>query len=286
MSIDTRLQGRVVLITGANHGIGSATARAFAAEGAGVFIHYLRLPVPEGIGDPTVPGEARYRAELALPAGAVVDAIKAAGGQAEALEADLATPDSPSKLFDAAEAAFGPVEVLVNNAAHASADTFLPSVGSDQLRPQRNRQTISAETHDQHFAVNSRAVALMMAEFARRHAERAAAWGRIVNVSTDGAPGFWGEVSYGASKYALESYSRAAATELARLGINVNVVSPGPIQTGYINKELEAKVLWEIPLGRLGQPEDVADVIVFLASEQARWITGQVVQVGGGHRML
>jgi 3-oxoacyl-[acyl-carrier protein] reductase len=286
MSIDTGLRGRVVLITGANHGIGAATARAFAAEGAAVFIHYLRLPVPKGIGDPTVPGEARYRAELALPPGAVVDAIRAAGGRAEALEADLAAPDSPAKLLDAAEAVFGPVDALVNNAAHASADTFLPSVASDQLRPQRKRQTISAETHDQHFAVNSRAVALMMAEFARRHVERGATWGRIINLSTDGAPGFWGEVSYGASKHALESYSRAAATELARLGINVNVVSPGPIQTGYINEDLDAKVVWEIPLGRLGQPEDVADVIVFLASEQARWITGQVIQVGGGHRML
>ena len=94
------------------------------------------------------------------------------------------------------------------------------------------------------------------------------------------------EVSYGASKFALESYSRAAASELGRYGITVNIVSPGPIQTGYIAPELEQRLNVEIPLGRIGQPEDVADVVAFLASEQARWLTGQLLFVGGGHRMI
>ncbi len=104
-------------------------------------------------------------------------------------------------------------------------------------------------------------------------------------MSTDGASGFSGEISYGASKHALESYSRAAASELSRFGITVNVVSPGPVQTGYIAPELEARLASEIPLGRVGQPEDVADVIVLLASEQARGVTGQLLYVGGGHVM-
>jgi 3-oxoacyl-[acyl-carrier protein] reductase len=125
-----------------------------------------------------------------------------------------------------------------------------------------------------------------MAEFARRHAARGASWGRIVNVSTDGAPGFRGEVSYGASKYALESYSRAAAKELGRFGITVNVVSLGPTQTGWIEPALEAAAAANTPLGRVGEPEDVADAIVLLASEQARWLTGQLLFVGGGHRMV
>ncbi len=126
----------------------------------------------------------------------------------------------------------------------------------------------------------------MMAEYARRHVERGARSGRIINVSTDGAPGFSGEVSYGASKYALESYSRAAAKELGRYGITVNIVSQVPIQTGYITPELERELLPDIHLGRIGQPEDVADAIVFLASEQARWLTGQIPHVGGGHRLI
>ena len=88
-----------------------------------------------------------------------------------------------------------------------------------------------------------------------------------------------------ASKHALESYSRAAATELGPLGITVNVVSLGPVQTGYIRPERAEQLAAEIPLRRIGQPEDVADVILFFASEQARWVTGQLLYVGGGHTM-
>ena len=276
--IDPGLAGKVVLITGANHGIGAATAQAFAAQGAKVFL--------------TAHGEppAWARDPKGLPN--VVEAVRAQGGQAEAWEADLADPANIPELFDRAEEAFGPVEVLVNNAAHWEADTFLPpdedEEQSHKLPPlwtNRSISTITAGSHDRHFAVNSRAVALMMAEFARRHIARGARWGRIVNVSTDGASCFPGEVSYGASKHALESYSRAAAVELGPYGITVNVVSPGPVQTGYITPELEEKLISQIPLRRVGQPEDVADAIVFLASEQARWITGQLLYVGGGNTM-
>ena len=292
--IDPGLEGRSVLITGANHGIGAATAKAFAAQGAKVFLHYLRLTsdyandaeaksIPE-------PGEALYRAQQMKSADEVVQAIRARGGQAEAWEADLADPENIRKLFDLAEEAFGPVEVLINNAAHWEADTFLPSEAEPsnvlpEMWTDREISTITAESHDRHFAVNSRAVALMMAEFARRLIKRGATWGRIINISTDGASCFPSEISYGASKHALESYSRAAAVELGPYGITVNVVSPGPVQTGYITPELEEKLLAEIPLRRVGQPEDVADAIVFLASEQARWITGQLLYVGGGHVM-
>jgi 3-oxoacyl-[acyl-carrier protein] reductase len=142
------------------------------------------------------------------------------------------------------------------------------------------------ESNDRQFAVNSRAVALMMAEYARRHIEHGKHWGRIINISTDGAPAFPGTISYGASKYASESYTRAAAIELGKYGITVNIVSPGPIQTGWIRPELEAKIVAETPMGRVGQPEDVADVIVFLASEQGRWVSGQMISVSGGRRML
>jgi 3-oxoacyl-[acyl-carrier protein] reductase len=124
-----------------------------------------------------------------------------------------------------------------------------------------------------------------MAEYGRRHASRGADWGRVVNVSTDSADCFPGEVSYGASKAALESYSRSAAMELGPYGITVNVVAPGPIQTGWIPLEAEESIVETIPLGRMGRSDDVADVIVFLASDQARWVTGQRLFVGGGHRV-
>jgi 3-oxoacyl-[acyl-carrier protein] reductase len=217
----------------------------------------------------------------------VLAAIRAAGGRAEAIEADLADPAAIPLLFDRAEAAFGPVSVLISNAAHWEPDTLFPEArdaASPATWPPRSLP-VSAGSLDRSFAVNARATALLMAEFARRHVERGAAWGRIVNVSTDAADCFPREAGYGASKAALESLSRSASVELGRLGITVNVISPGPIQTDWITPELEAAIAASTPLGRAGQPDDIADVVVFLASEQARWITGQVIRVGGGHRV-
>jgi 3-oxoacyl-[acyl-carrier protein] reductase len=135
------------------------------------------------------------------------------------------------------------------------------------------------------MTVNARAYALLMAEYVRRYLARVARWGRIINVSTDAAHAHPENVSYAASKHAIESYSRSAACELGKYGITVNVVAPGPIQTGYILPEAEARISQETPLGRVGRPEDVADVIVLLASEQAHWLTGQLLYVGGGFRI-
>jgi 3-oxoacyl-[acyl-carrier protein] reductase len=286
--IDTGLKNKVALITGINnpYGIGAATAKALAAEGVAVFGTYLRLPTTASKHD--TPGEEFYRAQSAKAADEVVTAIRERGGTIEASEADLADPSIVPQLFDRAEKAFGPVDVLINNAAHGDADTFIPQ--SQLGRHARAvdgslMTTITARTHDRHFAVNSRAVALMMAEYAHRYVERGSTSGRIINVSTDGASGFYSEVSYGASKHALESYSRAAAKELGKYCITVNIVSLGPIQTGWITPEMEKSISEKTPLGRVGNPSDVADVIVFLASEQARWITGQLLYVGGGWQM-
>jgi 3-oxoacyl-[acyl-carrier protein] reductase len=130
-------------------------------------------------------------------------------------------------------------------------------------------QSLNAAAFDRIFAVNTRAPVLMMAEFGRRHIKRGAQSGRIINVSTAGAERFPSEVTYGASKFALESYTRSAAMELGKFGVTVNAVSLGPVQTGWITPELEQAILPTIPLGRVGTPSEVADVIVFLASHQA-----------------
>jgi NAD(P)-dependent dehydrogenase (short-subunit alcohol dehydrogenase family) len=99
------------------------------------------------------------------------------------------------------------------------------------------------------------------------------------------ATGIGGVLLYAASKHAIESYSRSAALEMGKYGITVNVAAPGPIQTGWLTPEQETQIATQTPLGRVGRPEDVADVIVFLASEQAHWLTGQLLYVGGGWRM-
>ena len=274
--IDTGLENRVVLLTGGNHGIGAATARAFAAQGARVFITYLRLS-PQDFGiDPeearraSEPGLPLYHATQTRSADAVVEEIRKGGGMAESWEVDLADPATIPGLFDLAEQKFGPVTVLVNNAAYCETppDTIFGT---------------SAESVDKHFAVNTRAAVLLMAEFVRRHKERGGRWGRVINVSTDAAQNFAGQISYGASKAATEAFTRSVATEVGPLGITVNSVAPGPVQTGYITRESEKELLPEIPLRRIGEPEDIADAIVFLASEQAPWITGQVIKVSGGH---
>jgi 3-oxoacyl-[acyl-carrier protein] reductase len=296
--IDLGLTGRVALVTGGNnpHGIGAATAKALAAQGVAVFIHYFRQsakltkePRSEG-GDRVEPGMELYMAMQARSADEVVRAIRDDGGQAESWEADLGDAAVVPELFDRAEQAFGPVDILVNNAADYEADTFLPqgeleAGGQPLWTGGPVTSTITARSHERHFAVNTRAVALMMAEFARRHREHERHWGRIINVSADCSRGCPAEISYRASKYALESYSRSAAAELGRFGITVNVVSPGPVQTGYIPPEIERELIDGIPLGRVGRPADIADAVLFFTSQQAGWVTGQVLLVHGGHRM-
>ena len=219
----------------------------------------------------------------------VMSSIRERGGSVESWECDLADPENPDRLFERVEKAFGRIDILVNNAAEYMADTFLPASvkgeGEELWEGGPSLSTVSAQSHDRHFAVNSRAAVLLMARFVRRIMERNAGWGRIINISADCAWGCPKEISYRASKYALESYSRSAAAELGPHGITVNVISPGPVQSGYISPEMEQALLGEIPVRRIGLPEDIANAALFFASEQADWITGQTLFVHGGHRM-
>jgi 3-oxoacyl-[acyl-carrier protein] reductase len=273
-----RLDGSVAIVTGANHGIGAATAERLAEAGTKVLLTYLRLPAPKDGADK----RSRIARIRATASGEEVAAkIREAGGAAVAVEADLTQPSTVGSLFDRAESEFGPVNIVINNAAFAAHDTF----GGDVSGGNVSAPLFSSDGFLAHARLNCGVPGEMLAELARRRSGSDTGPAAVVNVSTDGSPGFVGEVSYGASKFALESLSRAAAAELGPLGIRVNVVAPGPIQTGYITAEEEAKIAAATPLRRVGQPEDVADVICFLCSDEARWLTGQTLFVGGGWRV-
>lgn len=263
------LSGHVALITGANHGIGAATAQALANCGAAVLLTYLRVTDPVDLPE-------TYRINRAQDASAVLAAIHASGGRAAALEVDLRAEAAFSQLFDFAEASLGPVDILINNATGWVADTFVPhsvhvtGAGSTLL---------TAATHAQVFSVDARGGALLMAEFARRHIARGAEWGRIIGLTSGGPLGFPTEVSYGAAKAALENYTMSAAWELAPFGVTANIVYPPVTDTGWVNDAVRENVRNSRDLVHIAMPEEVAAVIAFLVSDFAKLITANVVRL-------
>ncbi len=271
MSSSEDLTGHVALVTGANHGIGAATASALAASGASVVLGVWRIEDPFDSGIPEA-----YRRNRAAGPDDALSSIRDAGGRATAVEANLADPSSAVVLFDAGEAAFGPVDILVNNASGWIADTFR-STGTDRLG--RSLQRVSETTIDRVVDIDARGAALLIAEFARRHIDRGATWGRIIGLTSGGSSGFPGEVSYGAAKAALESYTLSAALELAAYGITANLVHPPVTDTGWVTPEVEEAVRESPDLFHIASPEEVADVITFLASDRARLITASVVRL-------
>ena len=257
------LRGRVALVTGVSRraGIGYAVARRLAALGASLFLHHY---APHDRGQPwgDDPGGA----------GAVVTGVRSALASAEAsvhhMELDLVCPEAPARLVDAAAGARGHLDILVCNHARS---------GDGPLG------TLDAALLDAHWAVNTRSTILLTQAFAARHDGRPG--GRVIFMTSGQDLGpMTGEVAYAASKGALASVTKTLADQLAGQAITLNTVNPGPVDTGYAPPEAYEAVRRHFPQQRGGVPDDPARLIAWLVTDEAAWITGQVINSEGGFR--
>jgi 3-oxoacyl-[acyl-carrier protein] reductase len=247
------------LVTGASRraGIGHAVCRRLAAYGASVFVHHFSphdADQPYGA-DTLTAVLAEVTSALADPTASVRD-----------LSVDLADPDGPARLVDAAVSAFGRLDILVCNQALSGSDGPLSAMSAAKL--------------DRHYAVNTRASILLARSFAALGTP-----GRLVFMTSGQNEGpMRGEVAYAASKGALWSITATLADELADQGVTVNTVNPGPVDTGHAPPAALAEVAARFPSGRWGEPDDPARLIAWLATNEARWLTGQVINTEGGFR--
>ncbi|MBL1100300.1 SDR family oxidoreductase [Streptomyces coffeae] len=194
---------------------------------------------------------------------AIIGSLGEHGAATVAIEADLADPDAPAKIFDEAEHRLGGVTALVT--CHCE------SVDSGLL-------DTTVESFDRHFAVNARATWLLIREYGRRF-RGVPGSGRIVGLTSDHTAG---NLPYGASKGAQDRITLAAAQELAHLGVSANVINPGPVDTGWMSDEVRSYCQDRTPLGRLGTPRDTAHLVDFLCSPQGQWVNGQLLMSNGG----
>jgi 3-oxoacyl-[acyl-carrier protein] reductase len=237
------LEGKTALVTGGSRGIGRSIGERLAADGAIVVINYARNE---------------------QSAHEVVNAIQAKGGKAVAIQADVSKPAEVRRLFKEAEKAVGPLDIVVANAGVYLSKPLIENTEAD---------------YDYVFDINTKGVFFTLQEAARRVREG----GRIVVVSTGGTKMPFPNMSlYLGSKGAIEQFARSLSRELGQRNVTVNVLSPGFTDTDMLAEQYREYGASLSPFKRVGAPEDVADVATFIASDAARWLTGQNVQAGGG----
>jgi 3-oxoacyl-[acyl-carrier protein] reductase len=250
-------EGKTVIVTGVSRriGIAAAVAANLAADGWNVFATWW-TPYDASMTWGSNPGEA--------------EAIVAEFG-GRGMEADMSDPATPSRIFDAAEAVYGPVRALIN--------VHTRDMGG-------GIEVISATDLDEHYAVNVRGTYLMCKEFAARHTStpQTQGLGRIVNFLS--GPPLIGSVAYATTKGAAHWMTMSIAGELAPRGITVNAINPGPTDTGWMSHELVTKLNAATPAGRMSTPSDAANMVRFLVSPEGGWVNGQFLQSDGGFSLF
>ncbi|HEU5417290.1 MAG TPA: SDR family oxidoreductase [Streptosporangiaceae bacterium] len=258
------LQGRTALVTGVSRrvGIGYAIARRLAALGASLFLHHY---TPHDRDQPWGADPSGIQAVI----DGVTGALAADEARVHDAQLDLAGPDAPGQLINAATSQLGHLDILVCNHARSGGDGPLG--------------TLDAAMLDAHWAVNTRSSILLAQAFAAQHDGRPG--GRVIFMTSGQDLGpMTGEIAYAASKGALASITRTLADSLAGQPITLNTVHPGPVDTGYATPEDHETVRRHFPQGRWGTPDDPARLITWLATDEAAWITGQVIHTEGGFR--
>jgi 3-oxoacyl-[acyl-carrier protein] reductase len=250
---------KIAVITGASRlkGIGAAICRELADAGHHIFFTYWMDY------DRAMPWDTASNEPALLK-----NELEAKGVKAASLELDLSRSDSAELLMEAVQKELGKPDILINNAAYSTNNDF-----SD----------LTAEELDKHYLINIRATTLLSVQFARVFDKQAG--GRIVNLTSGQSQGpMPGELAYATTKGAVDALTKTLSAELAPLGITVNAVNPGPTDTGWMTESIKRELQPMFPFGRVGVPRDVAKTIRFLVSDQADWITGQVIHSEGGFR--
>jgi 3-oxoacyl-[acyl-carrier protein] reductase len=253
------LTGKIAIVTGASRkaGIGAAICHALADAGADIFFTHWSTY------DRKMPWGAQSDDQYMLS-----NEIRSKGVKCEHCELDLSKPDSIQYLLDLVTTRMGSPTILVNNAAYSTSTSF---------------EDITESELDLHYYINLRATTLLSAAFARSFSFKHG--GRIINLTSGQSLGpMPGELAYAATKGAIEAMTVTLSAEIASKGITVNAVNPGPTDTGWMNDELREQLKLRFGLGRIGTPEDIARLVRFLASDEAEWITGQIIHSEGGFR--